>query len=76
MARRIDRVTQLAFDFGDAGRFTKRCRAGPRTSRERDIVVALPEAARDYVQFLGRKLGVPISIVSVGPERGQTIMID
>ena len=36
----------------------------------------LPQAARDYVQFLGAQMGVPVSIVSVGPERRQTIMID
>jgi adenylosuccinate synthase len=33
----------------------------------------LPGAARDYVGFLGKQLGVPVSIVSVGPERKQTI---
>jgi adenylosuccinate synthase len=36
----------------------------------------LPGAAREYVQFLGARMDVPISIVSVGPERRQTIMID
>ena len=33
----------------------------------------LPAAARDYVTFLGRQIGVPVSIVSVGPDRTQTI---
>ena len=33
----------------------------------------LPVQAREYVQFLGRQIGVPISIVSVGPDRNQTI---
>ncbi len=36
----------------------------------------LPKAARDYVLFLGKKTGVPVSIVSVGPERRQTIMLE
>ena len=36
----------------------------------------LPEAARDYVRFLGDQLGVPVRIVSVGPDRAQTIWID
>ena len=35
----------------------------------------LPKAARDYVEFLGRQVGVPVSIVSVGPDRNQTIMV-
>ncbi len=33
----------------------------------------LPKAARDYVEFFGRQVGVPVTIVSVGPERRQTI---
>jgi len=33
----------------------------------------LPAAARRYVDFLADQVGVPVSIVSVGPERTQTI---
>ena len=33
-----------------------------------------PEAFKNYVSFLEEKLGVPIAIVSVGPNRSQTIM--
>ncbi len=33
----------------------------------------LPQNARDYVRYLGKQMGVPVSIVSVGPERTQTI---
>ncbi len=36
----------------------------------------LPPEARRYVEFIGRSVGVPPAIVSVGPERGQTIMIE
>ncbi len=36
----------------------------------------LPRPARDYVTFLGDQLGVPISIVSVGPDRRQTILVE
>jgi adenylosuccinate synthase len=36
----------------------------------------LPEAARRYVEFIGHSVGVPLAIVSVGPERGQTITIE
>lgn len=35
----------------------------------------LPAGARDYVTFIGRQIGVPVSIVSVGPDRRQTIMV-
>ena len=33
----------------------------------------LPAEARAYVRFLGKQIGVPVSIVSVGPDRDQTI---
>ena len=33
----------------------------------------LPARARSYVEFLERQIGVPVRIVSVGPERTQTI---
>ena len=33
----------------------------------------LPSTARNYVDFLEKQVGVPISIVSVGPDRTQTI---
>jgi adenylosuccinate synthase len=35
----------------------------------------LPATARAYVEFLGAQVGVPVGIVSVGPERRQTILI-
>jgi len=35
----------------------------------------LPEQARNYVAFLGRQIGVPVTIVSVGPDRRQTILV-
>jgi len=36
---------------------------------------ALPVHARNYVEFLGKRLQVPVTIVSVGPERRQTILL-
>jgi len=35
---------------------------------------SLPVHARNYVEFLGTRLQVPVTIVSVGPERRQTIL--
>ena len=35
----------------------------------------LPLAARDYVNFIAQQVGAPASIVSVGPDRRQTIMV-
>lgn len=34
----------------------------------------LPESLNDYINYLEKHLGVPISIVSVGPNRDQTIL--
>jgi adenylosuccinate synthase len=33
----------------------------------------LPAPARAYIDFISREIGVPIGLVSTGPERGQTI---
>lgn len=35
----------------------------------------LPAKARAYVEFLSREIGVEIGLVSTGPERGQTIIV-
>lgn len=35
----------------------------------------LPQATRDYVQFIGKELATPIDVVSVGPGREQTLWL-
>ena len=35
----------------------------------------LPQAARDYIQFIGNELATPIDVVSVGPGREQTLWL-
>jgi adenylosuccinate synthase len=35
----------------------------------------LPRAARDYVDFISAQIGVPVGLVSTGPERTQTILV-
>jgi adenylosuccinate synthase len=35
----------------------------------------LPAAARHYVERVGAAIGLPVSIVSVGPDRAQTILV-
>ncbi|HEV2912562.1 MAG TPA: adenylosuccinate synthase [Pyrinomonadaceae bacterium] len=39
-------------------------------------IASLPAAARQYIDFLSRQIGVEIGLVSTGPERGQTIIIN
>ncbi|MAN54826.1 MAG: hypothetical protein CMK26_07460 [Porticoccaceae bacterium] len=36
----------------------------------------LPKNARQYVSFLESLLGIPITIISTGPDRVDTIVID
>jgi adenylosuccinate synthase len=35
----------------------------------------LPMEARDYMEFIQREAGIPIRLISVGPERNQTILM-
>lgn len=36
----------------------------------------LPEKAREYVEFLSKSIGVEIGLISTGPERDQTIIVE
>ncbi|HKG12207.1 MAG TPA: adenylosuccinate synthase [Pyrinomonadaceae bacterium] len=36
---------------------------------------SLPARARDYVEFISEQIGVPVGLVSTGPERSQTILV-
>jgi adenylosuccinate synthase len=36
---------------------------------------ALPEKAREYVEFLSKSIGVEIGLISTGPERDQTLIM-
>jgi adenylosuccinate synthase len=41
--------------------------------RECRTLSDLPEAARDYIEYIGEFLGVPVTLVGVGPGRDQVI---
>ena len=36
----------------------------------------IPVELKDYIEFVEAEIGVPITIVSVGPNRTQTLMRD
>ncbi len=38
-------------------------------------VKELPKEVADYVQFIGTEIGIPIDVISVGPDREQTLWI-
>lgn len=37
---------------------------------------SLPKTCQEYIQFIETKLDIPVVMVSVGPERGQDILLD
>jgi len=39
-------------------------------------LTGLPENARRYVEFLSNSIGVEIGLISTGPERDQTIILE
>ena len=47
-----------------------RCDTSRMTSAEE-----FPQELRDYIAFIERAVGVPIAVVSVGPDREQTITL-
>jgi|SaaInlStandDraft_5_1057022.scaffolds.fasta_scaffold12735_1 adenylosuccinate synthase len=38
-------------------------------------ILDLPKAAQDYIQYVSQKVAIPIDVVSVGPDRKQTLWI-
>ena len=37
---------------------------------------SFPQSFKDYIAFIEAEVGVPITLVSVGPDRAQTILRD
>ena len=52
---------------------TSRCPASPRTSASAGPESDLPQAAREYLEFVAEFVGVPIVLIGVGPGREQVI---
>ena len=49
-------------------------RAGNCDLRRYGSYEEFPEAFKRYVEFIERQTGVPVKIISVGPDRGETIV--
>jgi len=43
---------------------------------KREGYKGLPEKAREYIEFISNFIGVPISLVSYGPKRSETILLN
>ena len=77
IAYQIDgqQTEHLPFDLCDAGILPvyRDFKGWNRDLAEDTDMDTLPQAALEYVAFLERELGVPVSMVSVGPERQQLL---
>jgi adenylosuccinate synthase len=79
-AYRLDgqETKDLPFCSGDLDRIEPVYKSLPGWSEDISQVKGvqnLPQAARDYIQFIGNELATPIDVVSVGPGREQTLWI-
>ena len=59
----------------DASRSTRSCRAGRTSTVGLTRFEQLPEAAQDYLKRIEEICGVPIDLISTGPDREQTIVL-
>jgi adenylosuccinate synthase len=77
IAYQIDgqQTEHLPFDLCDAGILPvyRDFKGWNQDLAEDTDMDTLPQAALEYVAFLERELGVPVSMVSVGPERQQLL---
>ena len=58
-----------------ASRCTRRCRAGRSPRSASPTTTQLPANARSYLERLQALVGVPIDMISTGPDREQTIVL-
>ncbi len=56
-------------------RSTRSCPAGPRSIRDCENWEDLPEAARDYIQFIAEFTKTRVKFIAVGPGREETIIL-
>ena len=44
-------------------------------SNQARTIEDIPQGALDYVQYIEKLVGIPVEIISVGPDREQTIFL-
>ena len=59
----------------DAEPIYEECEGWPEHTGDARALGELPRAARTYIARLETLLGVPLDLVSVGPERSETILL-
>ncbi len=63
------------FDFADVKPIYEELPGWSGDIRSARRMEDLPENARAYLDFIAEKTGVPVAIVSVGPDRAETIVV-
>ncbi len=61
--------------YAESSRCTKRCRAGRTAPSACATDDALPLNARRYLERIEALVGVPLDLISTGPDRDQTIVL-
>ncbi|MCP4664277.1 MAG: adenylosuccinate synthase [bacterium] len=74
---RVDRDFPAALEFLEGAEAEYRTLPGWRSSTAGILDLAdLPQAARDYVAVLEEEVGAPVAVISTGPRREETILLD
>jgi adenylosuccinate synthase len=74
--RIIEDFPQVCEDFASCEPVYEELPGWKRDIAEARKLEDLPTEARDYLDFISQRAGVPIKLISVGPERHQTILLD
>jgi adenylosuccinate synthase len=74
--RRIDDFPSVGEDFAGCDPVYEDLRGWGSDISGAARLEDLPRQARDYLDFIREMAGIPIKVVSVGPDRRQTILVD
>ena len=74
--RRIDTFPAVSHDLGKIKPVYETLEGWQSETLGITKIADLPTKAREYVDFLSRSIGVEIGLISTGPERDQTIILE
>jgi adenylosuccinate synthase len=74
--KRIEEFPSDAHLFGCCEPIYEECPGWRESTGDCRTLDELPNKARTYLEFLAKQMGVPIALVSVGPNREQTIIVE
>jgi len=71
----IDHIPQNIWDFAKVEPILEELEGWSGNLRTARSISDLPEAAQRYLKYVEKATGVPIAIVSIGPDRDETIVV-